>query len=400
MSSGTRTTRRSAAAVRENLQQQGVEARNAAKEGLADKDQLDKIEARARNKCRKLICDHDWDETLGICKELMDTRRTLHDLVKSGEVKTLTKAQLQEKLEQIDDDLAAAIEKQHAAQEDGPVQQGRESRADKELAVREANARSQADCKGMTDAEKEAHVAAAVARELEKRTAAQLAKDKEAQDALAAANEAVRTEREEKERLAREKAAEEARTRAEKRAREEELAELKKQIADRSNAQSKAPSEAGDGPEQQGGAAAGKPKSGGTKRKVKADFTEEEWEAEKAAKAQRKQEREEAKEAEAEAKREEMRQELGKERDAELSKVKHLLGQAASSIRKHNQELREAEQAKEASDARAEVFKSRAAQLHALLKQAGDAVDQAAVARIIKSTSVKAATAAAASSAD
>lgn len=220
-------------------------ARQASKRGeaqeaaLAAPDMLERVEKSSRNKTRTLAVDNPEIALAGATIELANFTRMLEELAgKSDEdLMKMTKAELISTLRELNskhqDSVAAEAARRKEERESGgadssgaagPSNEGpmslRERLADKIAAQQEANARTRAEAQGMTDTERDVHVAEEVERALAKQTAAAEAKQKELQEKLAAA-EVAREKAEaarEEERAARERAAQEA---AEQAAREQ-----------------------------------------------------------------------------------------------------------------------------------------------------------------------------------
>jgi hypothetical protein len=226
-------------------------ARQASKRGeaieaaLLAPDMLERVEKSNRNSERALAVDNDEIALAGATIELANFTRMLQELaVKSDEdLMKMTKAELITTLRDINskhqDSVVAEAARRKEERESGgadssaaagPSNEGpvpiRERLADKITAQQEANARTRAEAQGMTDADRDVHVAEEVERALAKQTAAAEAKQKELQEKLAAA-EAAREQAEaarEEERAARERAALEERAARERAALEERAA--------------------------------------------------------------------------------------------------------------------------------------------------------------------------------
>ena len=424
------STRASRSSRRQDLQKKGVDAADAAQDNLADAAQLEKVEAAKRNKCRVLAKDFNWEDVLGITPELIEFGKSLHDLVASGDVEKLTKKELQQKLEALDEAYVHGLQAEQERQKElGPANEGgRYDKGDAQVANRAANAAAQADAKGMSVAEKEAHIAAAVAKELGKQKAAMESKEKDLSDKAnkAAADKevaeaAVAKEREEKaaaeaaaEAAAKEaeaaaKAAleaEKAKTRAAKQKAKEDKERLEKELAQAKAQASKAPSEKGgprnedgesdeEGPEsgdesddepakgpKKKAAKAPKKKAAkapennkaesGSKRKmaeIVADGGEEAWQAEK-------QRRKEAAEAAANAKRQKIIDEHNKEQQGEKMKEQAYLEVVLQQIKKQEAKLDESQKAFNIQKNQKKALKTRAVCFMDLAKACGATPDQ------------------------
>ena len=391
----SRAEARAAGAAGDTARKDMIEA------ALAAPDALDKKERSLRNKERRIAEDGHFNALHGRTAELAKVTADMHAFLEEDWAK-MTKAQIKERLAALAADHENAVAKEHDDDLSGPRREGDKDaeKGEKMLANREANALSQAQTKGMNDAETEAHVAAAAAAELKKQRDAQAAKDKEAADKLEAADaraasalEAV--EEQKRQKAAAEQAAKEAaeaaaaaaeaaaeaakvQTRAaEKKAREdkEERERLQRELAQAKLGQSTAPSEAGgDGPEAEGEPRANgllggdKPKSSGGKRKSKADIIaevgEEAWEEQKAAKKQK------ADEA-AEKKRKAILKEHGASKDARVEELQMMFDSASASVTAQRKKLNEATDAFKCMKVEKACFKERARRLAALIREAG-----------------------------
>ena len=416
----SRAEARAAGAAGDTARKDMIEA------ALAAPDALDKKEKSLRNKERRIAEDGHFNALHGRTAELAKVTADMHAFLEEDWAK-MTKAQIKERLAALAADHENAVAKEHDDDLSGPRREGDKDaeKAEKMLANREANALSQAQTKGMNDAETEAHVAAAAAAELKKQRDAQAAKDKEAADKLAAADERASAaleavEEQKRQKAAAEQAAKEAaeaaaaaaaeaaeaaeaakvQTRAaEKKAREdkEERERLQRELAQAKLGQSAAPSEAGgDGPEAEGEPRANgllggeKPKSsGGGKRKTKAEIVaeggEEAWEEQKAAKKQK------ADEA-AEKKRKEILKEHGASKDARVEELQMMFDSASASVTAQRKKLDEATDAFKGMKVEKACFKERARRLTALIREAGaNPVDPAELELVLRETRMSAA---------
>jgi hypothetical protein len=206
---------------------------------LVAPDMLERVEKSFRNKTTTLAVDNEEIALAGATIELANFTRMLEELaVQSDEdLMRMTKAELISTLREINskhqDSVTAEAARRKEERESGgadssaaagPSNEGpvpiRERLADKITAQQEANAMVRAEAKGMTETERDLHVAEEVERALAKQTAAAEAKQNALQEKLAAA-EAAREKAEaarEEERAARERTAQEA---AEQTAREQ-----------------------------------------------------------------------------------------------------------------------------------------------------------------------------------
>lgn len=142
---------------------------------LIDKAYLDQLERSLRVKDRRLADDKYYEALHGrtaelakVTDEMMAFASMDWSNMEVGDIKT----KFQSIIELHQDAVCReALDDQTARTEKAS------DKADKQLATREANARSQASAKGMTAAEEEVHVAKAVAMELGKQRAAAAQKD-------------------------------------------------------------------------------------------------------------------------------------------------------------------------------------------------------------------------------
>jgi len=326
---------------------------------LAAPDALDKKERSLRNKERRIAEDGHFNALHGRTAELAKVTADMHAFLEEDWAK-MTKAQIKERLAALAADHENAVAKEHDDDLSGPRREGDKDaeKAEKMLANREANALSQAQTKGMNDAETEAHVAAAAAAELKKQRDAQAAKDKEAADKLEAADARAASALEAVEEQKRQKAA------AEQAAKEAAEAEGE--------------------PRANGLLGGDKPKSSGGKRKSKADIIaevgEEAWEEQKAAKKQK------ADEA-AEKKRKAILKEHGASKDARVEELQMMFDSASASVTAQRKKLNEATDAFKCMKVEKACFKERARRLTALIREAGaNPVDPAALELVLRET--------------